>query len=52
MYKIDEQVSYKGSLYDVVSLYGGMIKIKKGGEIEEVRVSEVSKVDIGRKYKV
>ena len=52
MYKIDEQVSHKGNLWDVVSEFGGVIKIKRGGETKDVRLHEVAKVDIGRKYKV
>ena len=52
MYKIDEQVSHKGNLWDVVSEFGGLIKIKRQGETKTVRLNQVAKVDIDRKYKV
>ena len=52
MYDIDEQVSHKGNLWNVVNVYGGLIKIKRGDDSKTVRISQVAKVDTERKYKV
>ena len=51
-YSCDDQVYYKGHLWDVISEYGGIVKLKREGETVDARKAEVKLSETERSYLV
>ena len=51
-FKTDDQVYYKGHLWDVVSEYGGIVKLKREGETVDARKAECKLSESDRSYLV
>ena len=50
--KIDDQVTYRGNLYNFIYEYAGVAHIKRSGQVVKVKAKDVEPVEIDRRFKV